>query len=328
MRWRLLVAVLGLSIVEVASHAQGPLDGERLSTAGSSCDDAGFFASAGMVRFQLVQGRLCLDCPLHRKGSQNSEHAGTFESITVTADRGIPSLHYVYQTAPHHLTLSVQQANSMRMESWFPETGERSVLEQPEFGKVSWTHKQGDLQDRYEGTNLLHLRHANPQTFDLHFGLLIQRLLRGQSLQSLSDTTERIMLSQIEHESSIDEGRIRSCVEQLGADRRALRVAAERQLLTWGTPIIPCLHHMIDGDVDVEQRERMRLILKRLRPMIDDTPATLAHLLVNDRDYWSRIASRLSHDQLRLTNHHLVGFGVEPIAITEAPAHRIANAAE
>ena len=197
MRWSLLVAVFGLSISDVASFAQGPPEGERLSAARSASDDAGFFASTGVVRFQLIQGRLCLDCPRHRKGSQNCDEDGVYESITVTAERGIPSLHYVCQTDQHHLTLSVQQANAMRIESWFPLTDERSVLEQPGFGKVTWVHARGDLEDEYEGTNLLHLRHTNPATFDQHFGVLIRRLLQGQSLRSLSDATERVMLREL-----------------------------------------------------------------------------------------------------------------------------------
>lgn len=325
MRWTLLVAVFGLSIADVASFAQGPLDGERLSTARSASDDAGFFASTGVVRFQLIQGRLCLDCPRHRKGSQNREEQGVYESITVTAERGIPSLHYVCQTESHHLTLSVQQANAMRIESWFPLTGERSVLEQPEFGKVTWVHTRGDLTDEYEGTNLLHLRHANSTTFDQHFGLLTQRLLRGQSLQSLSDATELVMLHDLETATSLELEQIRECVEKLRDRRRATRVQAERQLLAWGTPIIPTLHELIDGDVDAEQRERMRVILKRLKPMIDDTPATLAKLFRNDRSYWTRIASELDRDQLTLANSHLQGFGILPIELTNEPVDRIAT---
>ncbi len=328
MRWSLLVAVFGLSITDVASLAQGPRDGERLSTARSASDDAGFFASTGVVRFQLVQGRLCLDCPRHRKGSQNCEEEGIYESITVTAERGIPSLHYVCQSAEHHLTLSVQRANAMRIESWFPLTGERSVLDQPEFGKVTWVHTRGELKDEYEGTNLLHLRHADCVTFDQHFGFLIERLLRGKSLRSLSRATELEMLKKIESASTLDSERIQRCVDQLRSGRRAKRIEAERQLLAWGTPIIPTLHHMMDGDVDAEQRERMRVIMKRLRPLTDDTPATLAKLFINDRSYWARIATGLQGDQLQLANHHLQGFGFQPIELGNEPVNRIATSSE
>ena len=246
----------------------------------------------------------------------------------MTAERGIPSLHYVCQTEQHHLTLSVQQGNAMRIESWFPQSGERSVLEQPALGKLTWEHALGDLTDQYEGTNLLHLRHASARTFDQHFGVLIQRLLRGQSLQSLSDATERAMLCDLQKSPSLDTEQIRLCVEQLRAARRATRVQAERQLLAWGTPVIPVLQEMCEGDVDSEQQERMRRVLQRLRPMVDDTPATLGKLLINDRSYWTRIAANLESDQLRLANGYLVNVGIRPVELPNEPVTRVATTRE
>lgn len=325
MRWSLLVAVFGLSTLDVASFAQGRPAGDRLSTSRSGPDDSGFFASAGVVRFQLVQGRLCLDCLRHRKGSQSCEENGVFESITVTAERGIPSLHYVCQSDRHQLTLSVQEAQAMRIESWFPQSGERAVLDQPAVGELTWQHTHEDHTDHYQGINLLHLRHANPEGFDHHFGWLIQRLLRGESLQTISDSTQQIMLQKLPPDPRIKEAEIRRCVEQLRASRRAMRIDAERRLLAWGTPIVPSLRNLLQGDLDAEQRERLRHIIRRLRPMIPDTPATLAKLLMNDHAYWSRIAGGLTDEELRLANRHLTQFGAQPIDLTSQPVYRIAR---
>jgi hypothetical protein len=324
MRWSLLLAVFGLSITDVASFAQRPPDDQRLALTQSSYQDAGFFASTGVVRFQLIQGRLCLDAPRHRKGSQNRDEKGVYESITVTAERGIPSLHYVCQTPDHHLTLSVQKADSLRIESWFPKTSERSVLNQPEIGSITWTHSHGDLNQQYEGSTLLHIRLADPTNFDLHCGLLIQRLLRGQSLLSLSDATKTEMLNQIVGTHQSDVTAIHECVDQLRSRRRSQRMAAERQLLAWGTPIIPAIHQLSEEDLDAEQAQRVRCILNRLRPRVDDSPSTLAKLLVNDQTYWSGIAFSLSSDQIRLANDHLKRFGVEPIVVSATPEARIA----
>ncbi len=324
MRWSLLIALFGLSITDVASFAQRPPDDQRLALTQSSYQDAGFFASTGVVRFQLIQGRLCLDAPRHRKGSQNRDEKGVYESITVTAERGIPSLHYVCQTPEHQLTLSVQKANSVRIESWLPKTSERSVLIQPEIGSITWTHSHGDLNQQYEGSTLLHIRHADPTNFDLHCGLLIQRLLRGQSLLSLSDATKTEMLNQIAGTRLPDVVAIQECVDQLRSRRRSQRMAAERQLLAWGTPIIPAIHQLSEDDLDAEQAQRLRCILNRLRPRVDDSPSTLAKLLVNDQTYWSGIASSLSGNQLSLANDHLERFGVEPIAVSTTPEARIA----
>lgn len=313
MRWSLLIAVFGLSITDVASFAQRPPDGQRLATTRSSSQDAGFFATSGVVRFQFVQGRLCLDAPRHRKGSQNCDEGGVYESITVSAERGIPSVHYVFQTAQHHITLSVQNATHVRIESWFPEQAERSVLEQPDFGVITWTTTRGDLSDLVEGDTILHVRTEDDVNFDRHFGGLVRRLLRGQSLAELTQATQMAMLRQAERGGTPCVSEIEAMVEQLRAPRRGTRMIAHRQLQAWGTPAVPVLRQALGEDLDMEQRERVRAILRRLRPREGDTPATLAKLLINDEAYWNRIATRLDTAELQLANQHLVEFGGSPL---------------
>jgi hypothetical protein len=223
------------------------------------------------------------------------------------------------------LTLSVQKANSLRIESWFPKLSERSVLEQPELGNITWVQIRGDLEEQHEGATLLHIRQFDSHSFDAHYGLLVERLLRGQSLRSLCDATQMVMLNRTVNETVPDRASIRECVDQLRSKRRSSRIAAERQLLSWGTPIIPTLHRLRPDDLDAEQSNRVRGILRRLQPRVDDTPATLAKLLVNDPTYWSTIACRLSHAQLRIANQHLERFGVASIAASNGPEKRIAT---
>ena len=325
MRWSLLLAVFGLSITDVASFAQRPPDGQRLSSTRSSPQDAGFFAVTGVVRFQLVQGRLSLDPPRHRKGSQNRDEGGVYESITVTAERGIPSVQYVFQTEQHQINLSVQNATEVRIESWFPKLSERSILEQPDFGEITWTHTRGDLADHHQGATILHVRHEAESDFDNHFGQLVQRLLRGQLLADLSQATHVAMLQQAARGGTPSEPRIREQVEQLRSNRRFDRVIAERQLLSWGTPVIPVLRRLLMEDLDAEQRDRVRGVLAQLRPRVSDTPASLAKLLVNDASYWNRIVAHLDTGQLQLANQHLAVFGAPQILQSRQPQARVAT---
>ncbi|NNE00493.1 MAG: hypothetical protein HKN47_24520, partial [Pirellulaceae bacterium] len=102
-----------MSLAQGQGGAERPA-GRRSSSGYDEHRDAGYFAVAGVVRFQLIQGRLALDSPRHRKGSQSRDQEGVYESITVTASRGIPSMHYVYQTPQQHLTLSVENARHIR----------------------------------------------------------------------------------------------------------------------------------------------------------------------------------------------------------------------
>ena len=118
---------------------------------------------------------------------------------------------------------------------------------------------------------------------------------------------------------------IERCVENLRAGRQATRMAAERQLLAWGTPIIPALNEIAADDLDTEQKHRLRLVLLRLRPAVDDNPRALARLLVNDRTYWSGIADRMRDDQLKFVSDHLTRLGSDPLpTAAESPQHRVA----
>ncbi|MGI9472574.1 MAG: hypothetical protein ACR2NZ_13625 [Rubripirellula sp.] len=242
----------------------------------------------------------------------------------MTADRGIPSVHYVFETAEHHITLSVQDAAHVRIESWFPELAERSILEQPEFGGITWTVTRRDLKDQHEGATVLHVRNDDEASFDRHFGSLVQRLLRGQSLTELSLATQSAMLRQVKRGGTPTIAAIDEMVEQLRSPSRGRRMLADRQLLSWGTPIVPVLRRTLTQDLDPEQRDRVRAILRRLRPRVGDTPASLAKLFVNDEAYWNRIAMRLDTGQIELANQHLIQFGATPLEHSELAERRVA----
>lgn len=324
MRWSFL-AFCGLLFTNVVSFGQRPPAGQPPSAAPSAAD-AGFFATSGVARFQLIQGRLCLDAPRHRKGSQRHKTDHVYESVTVTAERGIPSLHYVYQAADHHLTLSVQQAYFVRIESWLPQTDERSVLEQPARGQIRWKVSRGEIQDQHEGATLLHTRMSDQASFDLHHGILLKRLLRGRSMAGLHQEVQEAVFDKLGHNSRVPTREdIETCIEDLRANQRATRTAAQRQLLAWGTPVIATLQSLDPDQLDAEQQQRIRCILKQLRPRTDDTPATLAKLFMNDQAYWQALAQTLPPNQIQLANQHLLQFGGSQLVIEPRPTHRIAG---
>ena len=326
MRWHLLAAVVfGLSISDVASQAQGPPAAGSPASSRATPQHAGYFAPTGVVRFQLIQGRLGLDPPRHRKGSQNRTDEGVHESISVTSERGIPSLHYVLQTPDQHLTLNVKEAYHVTIETFFPQSGERSVLSQPEVGAVSWTTTRGDLVDHHQGATLLHVRQADPVTFDMHLGSLLTRLLQGTSLERLCERTRVAMLHRAENPSQPDVTSILEAVDQLRSGRSAVRAAAQSRLHSWGTPIVPVIQRIEPDRLDAEQRDRLRQVLARLRRPVPDTPATLAMLLINDSTYWSLIAARMNDSEIDSVNRYLVSHGLDAAVPTARPlAPRIA----
>ncbi len=363
MRWRLLLAVVfGLSISAFdserrrASLAQGPPEArspeatgpppesaERVpdtpasnsvasSSAASSLSsespglhDPALFDSAGFVRFQFIQGRLQLDPPRHRQGTQQRREPGIQESITVTAQRGIPSLHYVCQTDTQHLMLSVTDASHVRIESWLPNSGEKALLVQPEFGNVTCEVTRGSLQDRYHANTLLHLRQQNKTVFDEHFQPLFRRLLRGRCIGELTRQTEQAMLLIAGRSPMPTLADVAQQVADLGSGQVTTRTIAERQLLSWGCVVLPLLNSMNPADLDAEQKARVQRVVKRLRIAHDDSSISLALMLVNDREYWSKIAMHLPEQELVSVNAHLASIGLQRIDPDVQSGTRIAR---
>ena len=184
------------------------------------------------------------------------------------------------------------------------------------------------LDDQYEGATLIHVRHADPNSFDRHYGLLIQRMLHGKSLQQISHQTEGIVLHRLHVQETPNRDLVREQVDRLRSPRRATRSSAERQLLSWGTPVVATLHSIPKRELDAEQQARIRAITQRLRPRVEDTPASLAKLFADDRTYWSAIAARLDGNQLVMVNRHLEQLGAQPITMQNKPVERIAVAGD
>lgn len=327
MKWRLLLAVItGLSMTDVASFAQGPPDARGPSSASLPTLADGYFASAGIVRFKLAGGRLQLDPPRHRKGSQSRETEGIFESISVTAERGVPSLHYVCHTRDRQLTLSVQDATDLSIESWMPQLPERSVLEQPEQGPIRWTLTRSGESNTYRGRTLLHVRLHEPETFDLHHQHLITHLLRGQSLREMQLRTRQAMVERARTYRGPDAESVADTVERLGNRSRVARMQAERQLMRWGTVVMPILAEL-DGSsqtLDAEQKARLGQIRRRLAGFREDTAASLASRLMLDRDYWHRIGELLTPEELALANSHLIRCSLAAIESAGASDDQVA----
>lgn len=349
MKWKGFAAVIGLLVAPAAVLAQRLPIAESSDFPSSTPYHASFFDASGVVRFELIQGRLCLDPPRHRKGSQSHQHDGVSESITVTAERGIPSLHYVFQSPQQALTLGVHQSRDVRAESWRSADDSRCLLVQPPHGDVQFRVSRGALDDLHVGATLIHVRQGDPISFDQHFGELVACLLRGQSLADISRQAEREALASFQafrdpaqpsldqpgdfalHRTAghVGEGPSRHAVieqvQRLRSPRRSQRVAAERSLLSWGTPILPTLRSLARSDWDAEQRARIDAIMEQLRPRVGDTPASLARLLTHDRDYWSAVSPRLTGAQIQLANRYFQQQGLEPIAGGRGPAARIAT---
>ena len=327
MKWRgMIVLLLGLSQAMGASATEETPRDERPDPNGPAPLADECFATAGAARFRLAGGRLSLDPVVHRKGSESRDGAGAYESLRVTADRGIPSLHYVRHTDRQQLVLSVRDAREVRLESWLPGSGQRSLLEQPARGDVRWTLVGGDDERVITGATLLHVRAEAPERFDHHYDATIRRLLRGASLRTIEQTARAAMLRHLPTFESPDRDAVVRAVRELAAPERARRIAAERQILRWGTPAVPLLEAINHSRLGPEHQARLRSIRGRLGRDRDDTPASLAMRLINDRDYWNVIADRLEPDEFDSANRHLATVGLPRLPADPGNRERIAAA--
>ncbi|MEM9587830.1 MAG: hypothetical protein AAGA03_11175 [Planctomycetota bacterium] len=311
MRWRYLAVACGLLVAMQASFAEGPPDTGGATSGSSPSEIAGYFTTAGVVRFQLTGGRLRLDPIRHRKGSQQVSQNDVEESISVTSERGIPSLQYAYRSPHRYLTLSVEHSEAVRIESWTPGLNRRSVLDQPKSGPITWTLTGAPGSDPdaapevYQGNTLLHLRAANTAAFGRDFDPLIGRLLRGRTIGNVVEETNGKLMEMMAVGDLIDPEQFQDAVDGLSAPRRVTRATSFQKLASWGTCAIPLIRELPDDRLDSEQTLQIEQLLKRTRRCTDDTGASLAALLLHDRTYWKLVLPNATAHQRELVRTRL-----------------------
>ncbi len=315
MKWRYLLAVLfGLSSSNVATFSQRPPEAERPAPTPSSLYSDMSFGDAGMARFQLVAGRLQLHPSLHRKGRESRDRGDVHESISVQSHEGRPSLQYAFQSPACQFSLSVKDGKSVRLEIVAPADGPRHVLEQFEGRAVRWIGEH-ELQ----AGSLLHLRQLAPERFDETFGDILSHLLSGISLSAHCRQTDAALLAMIA-DGNLElptKGRILALVEQLSAAGVATRIAAQRELVRAGTPILKILAEVPDDQLDAEQDYRIDQIRRALESHRDDTVASWASRLIMDRRYLAGVTAGLPIDRMLAVNAHLDAVGIRPISVED-----------
>ncbi|MEM9644158.1 MAG: hypothetical protein AAF989_04110 [Planctomycetota bacterium] len=313
MKWNCLLAVaFGLSITDVTSFAQETPAAQRLSPTPSSLSDEMSFDSAGMARFLLSGGRLRLHPSIHRKGRQTSDRNGVHESISVQSNGGIPSLQYSLHSNRAQISLSVSDAQSVRLELVDSHAQTRNVLEQVDGQPAVWVSSS---KDERSGDTLFHLREIAPDEFDAVFGDAIRHLLRGQSIAELALQTDQELMTILRRQKNDlpAMGEIETLVDQLASDDRRVRLESFRRLRAIGTPILAVVDRIPLDRLDAEQQRHLTKLRRLLKNAEADSPATLAQRLVLDRDYIVAFAAKIAVEDRVAINRHLNRQGFEPL---------------
>ncbi|TWT98266.1 hypothetical protein [Stieleria varia] len=320
-------ALFGVLLFHSTSRAQRTPPAEGLDFTRQEPPRSDFFAENGMARFRLRSGRLHLDRSCYRKGSAQfavpPENEEFTETISVMAARGLPSMHYSVNHPEQRISVSVQDATWMRIESTLTKTGEQAILEQPHHGELVWTVQRGQLNEKYRGASLIHLLAQDSTGIKLHCGDLFRQLLDGRCLMQIHHQTQVELMGQLENIPEISDTAVDELIEGLRSDRASSRRHAMKQLLQLGRPAAPMLRKvLLSNDLEIEQRERIQEVLAQILSVEDDTPASLASSLANDREHWRHVAHRMTDAQIRLVDQRLTGLNLAHVAGLDADSPR------
>lgn len=348
MKWTIFIAaVFNVLCFQSASFSQ---ESPQLNV------HSGFFAENGLVEFRLQTGRLILNPSRYRKGAAkfspggeckpacspnntpiaaepnpDSDAARSSELITVMATAGIPSIHYVWHRPKQTLTVIVQDATELQIESEWLQTGEVATLRQNEKGDLVWKVTRGQLQDEYRGASLLHLYAQDPIGLQMHCGELFKRLLRGRTLGEICKQTNEQLLARLQQSSATDahqgasKDRLLNLVEGLRSDKAQRRRKSACELMKLGTPAVPLMREILaTHPLELEQRERLNKVVTRLASSVNATPASLASHLINDSRHWKHVAEELSDQQIQRVDRRLAELNLDTTGVS--PTSRVYSA--
>jgi hypothetical protein len=262
--------------------------------------------STGAAHFRLILGRLSLDAPQHIKCRRACEsECGQFQqTLRVTAERGIPSLHYFWSTPQREVTVDVDEAEHVRIRSRVRsgDAWETLHVDQPAWGPIEVHLDEptaGQLDSRpWQVASLVHLRAEQPGIAARHLAPLWPQLLAERPPHCQADDL-LAAISAHRADARCQRDHIEALVEQLAAPQRSRRAAAQRELLAIGLPVLAVVDRVNPRQLEAEQRGRLAAIRRQLRPTRTDSADSLAQWLSVDARYWKTIAPQLSPTQRR-----------------------------
>ncbi|MEM6689938.1 MAG: hypothetical protein AAF664_10960 [Planctomycetota bacterium] len=298
MNWRVVLAVIGLSIEGVSVWSQTP---QRVFSNDSPPPVAErpestrqpmtpepaapvLLRGSGGARFLLTGGRIVLDPPRHRKGSQVVKQPNLYESITIDSHAGMPSVHYVYRSQSRSLILTAMAPGSLRIESRLENEKDFVYLEQVPGCDVRMHHQSNNQTNECTGATLMHLCASNGVIVKKHFEALFSRMLRIDSFDEFSQT---VLKRCREEANQIDRNEFATAalIDQLGSRKHAERHQATRELIALGLPAISDIERAIRTTRETETRSRLTMIKERITRQKVDTVGTLVARLTHDQGF-------------------------------------------
>jgi hypothetical protein len=231
-------------------------------------------------RFHLWLGRLVMDPHVYDRGTWSSKSDEPTQFLCITAESGVPSMHYQFEGPAEQWTLDIRNAFDVTLR--VQRTDEPLlVYRQPTEGPI-------ELQigeQSFQGTSLWHLVANDPTPYQKSLEPVMVHFLDDADLttqlQIVSDRLEGID----ERLPRPSESAIHALVASLGASDIADRERATIELTELGPSLLPVLAELPLEELNAEQRRRIQRIRTTLLPNRPDHPDFVATWLRLDKSF-------------------------------------------
>jgi hypothetical protein len=294
------------------------------SAAFSETPDKGLFpekslaAQRSWVQFGVRVGRLqVLNSQVGQSLSASSEdpHEGIRESFSVNVGSTVVSVHYELVTPDVRLLADFSEPNCVEIESTpcSDRGGAALRLKQPARGPIELTVGRGSDARHCRASSFWHLMLREPELCEIHLVPILTSLRPGWQLDRATAEVEMNLLrlardGHLPHSDQWEE-----LVEQLGHKTFRVRRAAERELRASGQAVVAYLSQLDPRQLDTEQRERIRRIVRSQVAQTEDTPQRVALWLAADEAVWLAMMSRQDPNTRSVATMHLARLTGKPV---------------
>jgi hypothetical protein len=255
-------------------------------------------AVEGRATFVLQLGRIVLEPRRYDRGTWSQTPADDQEEfLCITANRGVPSLHFQRQCGAERLVIDVLDASTVKIQ-YQPSEGSAIWLDQPVQGPIRvWL--DGEEAQSHHAASLWHLAVAQPSWFAQHLDPVLRELLGNQGLvPQLHEIAAARSFAGLEPRPTGNHdgmGRVHELVNQLTESNRVTRATAERELIAIGPALLRHLDQLPASEPpDPEQQMRLRRIRRMLTPRQGDTPHSVAQWLAVDQSWKASLAAAIA----------------------------------
>lgn len=249
------------------------------------------------VRFEVLSGRIAATSSRLKQDRQRLRRelpSGRVETLTVSIDRGLVSVHYLAEDpadspAGERILIRVVRRDEVELE-WSDATDRRGTTvtyRQPSAGDVELHVQLPDAAPRQlHGPSLWHLMLTDPSTCDKYLAPLLRILRADWSVSEEASAVRSLLLSGRGGGVVAERDDVQRLVQQLAHPEFRVRQQADRELRSGGPAVFGHLRQLDATSLDREQQLRVQAIVQSLTACRDDTPARVAARLRNDRAAW------------------------------------------